>query len=136
EELRHRADALAAAIGNGGYPELVARSTSIGAGSPHTVMRYELPLPLAAWAFDEEHVGTVSPVIETAQGFSLLSTYEITRGLTRTTDRAEVCQVAFFTPDNVAFADWLEKSKAAAADKVTFVNSDYRGALPPWIKAP
>lgn len=136
EEQRRRAEALAAAIGNGGYPELVARATSTAAGAPLQVMRHDLPLLLAAWAFDETRLGTVSPVLETAQGFSLLSTYEITRGVTRTTDRAEVCQVAFFTHDSVAFGEWLAQSKGAVADRVTFLHSDYRGALPAWIKAP
>jgi hypothetical protein len=137
DELRRRAEALARVVRNGGYPELVAKGRAV-AGEPlaQTTGRLDLPLPIGAWAFDEDRIGHVSPLLETPQGFSLFSTYRIERGITRTVDRVEAYQVPFYTHPPVEFAAWLVEARAAVSDKVTYVHPGYRRALPPWVKLP
>ena len=137
EILRERAEALRRVVGNGGYPELVAKGRVAGGFRPRRPLtRNELPLPLARWAFDEANVGRVSPVLETAQGFSLIATREIVRGVTRAGDTADIFQVPFYTHPSKEFGAWLASARAAIADKVELVDPEYAPALPRWLKIP
>ena len=133
---RARCDALANAVGNGGYPALVKFGRQV-AGEPTTVLlrRSELPLPIAQWAFDADNLGLVSPPIETAAGFSLVSTYRIEEGITRTEDRAEVYEVRFETHEPRELLEWLTRTRTDLAHQATFVHPDYRGSLPSWLEA-
>jgi hypothetical protein len=135
-QQRELAAGLRAVIGNGGYPELVARGRAMGRDPCREVMRHQLPAAIAAWAFDPEHVGEVSPVIEVPQGFTLVSTFEVEQNTTRVTDRAETCQIAFYTHDAAEFGRWYEAQKARLAHAVTYLAPDYEGALPPWMEPP
>jgi len=132
---RELALGLVSAVGNEGYPGLVQKGRAV-AGEPEAELktRNDLPLPLQAWAFDQQKIGQVSPVIETPQGFAVISTYRIIEGRTRDGDTAEVYQVSFYTHGAKAFADWYYAERTSVAGKVTHVNEDYRRALPPWIR--
>lgn len=135
ETQRERAEGFARAVGNEGYPGLVQKGRSL-AGEPTTdrITRNDLPLPLAVWAFDKEKIGQVSPVIETPQGFAIVSTYKIVDGRTSNADTAEVYQVSFYTHGAKDFSDWYFAERVKLAGKVTHVGDDYRRALPPWIR--
>lgn len=133
-ELRARAEALRDAVGNGGYPELVVKSRLVGGYSPpRPFARHELPLPVARWAFDEARIGSVSPVLETPQGFCLVATREILRGVTRTGDRADALLVPFYTHSAKEFGAWWTHARARLRGRVTYVHPDYVRALPAWL---
>lgn len=132
--LRERAEALRRVVGDGGYPELVLKSRMVkGYAPPRPFARHELPLPVARWAFDESELGSVSPVLETPQGFCLVATREILRGVTRAADRADAYLVTFYTHDAKEFGAWWSAARARLAGRVTYVHPDYVRALPPWL---
>ena len=130
------AEGLASAIGNGSYLDLTNKAKHVSSLSESAVLRHEIPLTLAAWAFEPENVARVSPILESPQGYSLVSTYHLQPGVTRVTDRADICQVSFYTHGPDDFGAWLVETKRTVADKVTFVNPEYRRAIPPWLEIP
>lgn len=134
-EVQERADALRRVVGNGGFPALVATGRQVAGDPPaEPTRRGSLPLVVDAWAFDESKIGQVSPVLETPAGFSVVSTYGITPGITTLADRAESFHVAFAThdPDELRIA--LKQAIDGLSGKVTYVHDDYRHSLPPWLK--
>lgn len=133
-EKRQRATVLAEAIGNGGYSALVERGEVYGGYKPdHPYSRNDLPLPVARFVFDENHLFQVSPPIEVAQGFALIATYRLMQGISTVQDRAEVYFVPFYTLDSSQFATWYEVQKDRIRNRVTYVHPDYRQALPSWF---
>ncbi len=134
-EKRQRATVLAEAVGNSGYAGLVERGEVYGGVKPdHPYSRNDLPLPLARFAFDEDHLFKVSPPIEVAQGFALIATFQLMQGISTVEDQAEVYFVPFYTLDSAQFATWYEVQRDRIRNRVTFVHPDYREALPPWLK--
>ena len=101
-----------------------------------TAGRYELPLAIARHAFSEDKIGVVSPVIETPQGFCLISVYRVERGASRINDVVELFQAPFYTAEAEEFGAWLKARQAEVADRVTYVHPDYRDAMPPWLSLP
>lgn len=131
---RELAEGLARAVGNEGYMGLLQKGRAVAGEEPDTFStRIDLPLPLAQWAFADDNLGQVSPVLETPQGFSIISTEQIDRGTTRRDDLAKVYQVSFHTHDPEAFSKWYSAIRTELASTVTYVHPDYRRALPPWM---
>lgn len=128
---RERCEALARVVGNGGYPELALKGAAVG--KEIVVTPSELPMAIAAWMFEDEHLGRVSPVLETPQGFCLAASYDIRRAATRPQDVAEGFLATFYTHDATEFGAWLKQAEAAIAGHVTYVDPDYRDAIPPWL---
>ena len=134
-EMRERAEALARVVGNGGYPKLVAVGRQVAGDPPEELSpRSAFPLPVAAWAFDDDRIGQVSPVLASAAGFSLVSTYRIERELSSDGDLVEAFHVSFPTHAPEELAAWLALAKTDLAGKVSYVHPDYRRSLPPWLQ--
>lgn len=132
--LLERAQALARVVGNGGFPELLAKGRTYGAERPETGWRRgELPLVLQRYVFDEQNVGQVSPVLALPQGYALAATFELRPGPTRLEDRADACIVMFYTHAARAFGEWL----AAATRRplpVAYVHPDLAESLPEYLR--
>ena len=134
-ELRERAEALRRVIGNGGFPDLVARGQRFGATRPDQFwLRQQLPHAVARYAFDESSLGQVSPVIEVPQGFALVATSEIQRGTTMILDRADACLVTFYTHDAQAFGRWLEGALPKLHKTLTWVSPEFAAIVPNYLR--
>lgn len=137
DEQQQRAATLRKVIGNGGYPELVARGQAFGGFAPHPpVQSPRLALPLQRWAFDVENLGQVSPPLEVPEGFALIAAADVRTGVTRLEDTAEVFLVPFYTHTAAETKRWLDQRREAIADRVTWVHPEWRDALPPWLHLP
>ncbi len=135
QALRAQCEALAHAVGNGGYPALLRKGGPLVGNQDNLVLsRYELPLAIQRYAFDETRIGLLSPVIETPQGFSLVSVFNIERGMARPADRVEFFQVPFYVLGPTEFDAWLRQHQVEVAAKLTYVHPDYAEALPPWLQ--
>ncbi|MEM7202346.1 MAG: hypothetical protein AAF628_18895 [Planctomycetota bacterium] len=131
--LQESCEALHRVVGNGGYPELVAKGKAVPGAELQVVERSDLPLAVAAYAFRDEAIGVLSPVIETPQGFCLVSVREHHRGTLTTLDTAELFLVPFYTHDAAAFEAWLQQARAEVAGALDWVHPDEAEALPPWL---
>lgn len=129
--LKARAEALVRNVGNGGYPDLVAKSRHMGGyQAKDPLSRNELAFAATPFAFDREHLGQVRGPIEVPQGFVVLATAHVTDALTKVMEKAEVWQVPFFHHDGAAFGKWVAEALRAAGRKVTYVHPEYRDVLP------
>lgn len=136
-EQRTRAEALAKVLGSGGYDDAVQRTKRHDGAEVQTgVIRQALPLPEQEWLFAEEHVGRVSPVLETPQGFSLVAAADRKSGITSAYDRVDALLVRFFTHKAKPYDAWLRALRqrlGSLAQTAKLVHPDYRDALPPWL---
>lgn len=131
-EQRRRAEALAAVVGNGGYPALRAQGRHSGREYADAT-RESFPLQVAAWLFDPANLGRVSPVIETPQGFTLASAFDLVRGETPHQDRVEAFQATFYTHSPADFSTWWDLQRRQLAGAIRYLHPDYRDALPAWL---
>lgn len=99
----------------------------------HPLTRNELPMPVAMWAFRPEHLGAVSPPIETARGFVLIAPLELLPGLTPVADRLRAYIVPFETDRAEDFDRWLGAARQQLAGRVDHVDPALRRALPRWL---
>lgn len=136
--LRERAEALRRAVKDAGDadPQLREKSAAIrGAEAPGLVNRSIMDLPQAAWCFDPNNLGLVSPVLELPHGFCVMSFRDYKPGLQRSQDESDVYLVPFFSHDVRGFARWYDEQKPALAKAVRYCHPDYRDALPHWLRA-
>ncbi|MBK8974562.1 MAG: peptidyl-prolyl cis-trans isomerase [Planctomycetes bacterium] len=132
--LRARAEELCATCGNA--LELRRRGAIAGGYQPPAPLtRSDLPLAAASWALRVEHIGAVSPPIETPQGFLVLGLEDILPGVTSVLDRAVAMVVPFLQGDLASFDAWLADRKRAMAGQVTYCHPDLEGTLPAWLDA-
>jgi hypothetical protein len=131
-EQRRHAEALAAVVGNGGYPALRAQGRQSGQESAKA-KREDFPLPVAAWLFDPKNIGQVSPVTETPQGFTLASAYDVQRGETPLQDRVEAFQATFYTHTPDDFSTWWNAERQRLVGATRYVHPDLADALPSWL---
>jgi len=135
--LRERAEAMRRSVmaSGGADPQLRAKGAIMGGEeTPGLVARNAMELAQAAWCFDLEHLGLVSPVLEVPRGFCLVSFCDHQPGLERAEDVVNAYQVPFYTHDRNQFEAWWTEQKRALSGKLTYVHPDYADALPPWLK--
>lgn len=101
---------------------------------PYT--RSDLPLPVAMWAFRPEHLGAVSPPIETARGWVLVSPLDLESGVTQPADRLRALVMPFHTHSRDDFDAWLGRARAEIAGRVDWVAPTIEDALPPTLLKP
>ncbi|MDP6929003.1 MAG: hypothetical protein QF412_04805 [Planctomycetota bacterium] len=131
------ARALSTYVGNQGVAELAARGHTLGGYRPESPLtRNSLPLPVSRYVFDESNLGQVSPPIEVPQGYCVIASYDLERGLTRVSDRADVYQVPFYTHGGDDFAAWYQGAREALKGRITYAHPDVLDGLPPWLKIP
>lgn len=119
----------------GADPQLRAKGAlSGGEPSPGLIGRGNMDLALAAWCFDPDNFGIVSPVLEVPRGFCLVSFADHKPGIERSGDLVDAYQVPFYTHDKVTFQTWWHEQKLALAGKLTYVHPDYVDALPTWLQ--
>lgn len=135
QELRARAEALAAVAGN--VAELEQHAAQIETKRRSTLTRTRAMLPIAMRLFDPLQTGAVGPPIEVPQGWFVAGAYDFiaSPGLALE-DAVDALQVGFVTHTAVQWREWLAEQKQSIADKVTFVHPDYHGALPSWLRPP
>jgi len=132
---RERARSLANSLGeSAGHDALLERTgKNRDAEKKANAIRQELPLPEQRWLFADENVGRVSPVLETAQGFSLVAAAEKIPGMTKAFDRADVLLVRFYTHRSRAYAQWRsdlrQRVQELAPDK-KLIHPEFRDAFP------
>lgn len=134
---RQRAEALFKVLGNAaGYDDLATQSQRFpGAGLEEAVVRGNMSLPEARWAFADENIGRASPILETPRGYSILATRDKQAGPTMPYDTIDVWVTPFHThATRRAYLEWLVRAKASLSGHVTFIHPDYREALPYWLR--
>ncbi len=136
-EQRSRAEALAQALGNSaGYDDLVSQSKHLpGARLQQGLVHRVMSMAEARWAFADEHVGRVSPILETPRGYSILATLDKRPGPTMHYDAVDVWVAPFYThADRRSYLEWLTRAKASLVGRLTFIHDDYKEALPYWLR--
>ena len=135
-EQRRSAETLAKFLGDSaGYDDLATQSKRFpGARLEQGVVRAAMSLPEARWAFADEHIGRVSPILETPRGYSILATLDKRPGPTMHYDAADVWVAPFHTHELRAYTDWLATAKASLSGQLTFIHDDYKEALPYWLR--
>lgn len=137
EAQRVRAEGLAKALGQAGYDDAVDHTRRMPDAEIQTsVIRQKLPIVEQRWLFDDLTVGRVSPVLETAQGYSLVAASAKHPGVTTAYDRVDALLVRFFHQRSKAHSSWrtaLAKRLSSLAKDAVFVHPDYRDALPLWL---
>ncbi len=93
-------------------------------------------LPVARFAFDETLLGSVSEPLELPQGWLLVATLDLQHAAVAGDDIAELLQVPFYTHERDDHLAWLDQTRKAMADKVTWIHPDYRDVLPDWLRPP
>ncbi|MEZ5964328.1 MAG: hypothetical protein R3F56_10825 [Planctomycetota bacterium] len=135
--LRERAEAMRRSVmaSGGADPQLRAKGAIAGGeASPGLIGRGGMELAQAAWCFDPDNFGLVSPVVEVPRGFCLLSFSDHRPGIERSGDLVDAYQVPFYTHDKGTFETWWKTQQLALAGKLTYVHPAYVDALPPWLK--
>ena len=130
--MLERAAGLVAVAGNGRELEQKG-AVAGGAWTEKPILRADLPIPVAAFAFRPEHIGAVSPPIAVPRGFVVASPGEIVPGMSSHVDRVRVFLVPFLTHEAAAFTDWLSPAREALRGKITHIHPDLEGALPEWL---
>ena len=138
EEQRAHAGGLRRALGEAaGYDDFVQRTKTFrDAEKLPGVIRQHLPLPEQRWLFADENLGRVSPVLEHAQGFSVVAATDKDPGLTKAFDRADAFVVRFYTQRAQAYRSWwvaLQKRLGELPPSAILVHPDFRDAIPPWL---
>jgi hypothetical protein len=139
EEQRKNAEGIAKVLGDSaGYAELLERTRKFSGAEVLTdLLRTDLPLPEQRWLFDDANVGRVSPVLETAQGFSLVAASDKQPGLTKAFDRVDAILVRFYTHTAKDHGKWCQALKVrlgSLAPEAIKVHPEFRDALPNWPK--
>lgn len=135
--LRERAEAMRRSVmsSGGADPQLRAKGAIMGGeSSGGLIARSGMELAQAAWCFEPDNLGIVSPVVEVPRGYCLLSVADHRPGIERSGDLVDAYQVPFYTHGKSEFDDWWADRKRELAGKLTYVHPDYVDALPPWLK--
>lgn len=136
-ELRERAQALADATRNGGYPELVRQGEAFGGRQEERPQsRGGMPPAVADFVFKMENLGQVSDPIATPQGYHVVSCELVEPGTSSDQDLAHVYFVPFLAIPGDAFDSWWKEVRPTLRDQVTKVHPELTGALPPWLQDP
>lgn len=137
QRLQAQAEAMRRSVmaSGGADPQLRAKGAILGGEeSPGLIARNAMELAQAAWCFEPDNLGLVSPVVEVPRGFCLLSFADFRPGLERSGDLVNAYQVPFYTHDKRAFDTWWAEQKLALAGKLSYVHPDYVDALPNWLR--
>jgi hypothetical protein len=137
DELRQSAEAMRRSVlsSGGADPQLRAKGAIMGGEeSPGLIGRNSMELAQAAWCFEPDNFGQVSPVLEVPRGFCLMSVADYRPGIERSGDLVNAYQVPFYTHGKREFDDWWAEQRRVLAGKLTYVHPDYADALPPWLK--
>ena len=96
----------------------------------------DVDLPVAAFLFDPEKVGSVSDPIELPQGYVLAGAFDLRPApqLVRTT--CDSMQALFLTHPASQWGTWLGALQDRISTRVTYVHPDYVLAMPPFLKLP
>ena len=100
------------------------------------VVRQELPLPEQRWLFEDLNLGRMSPVLETAQGFSLVAATDKQFGVTKAYDRVDAIIVRFYSHHASEYQEWfaaLKRRLAELPEDRFIVHPDFRDAIPYWL---
>ena len=116
--------------------ELEKRAKLIDHKIRSNLTRQSAMLPVAMWLFDEQHTNAVSPPIELAQGYFVVSSYEFYPSPMAMTQYVDALQVGFVTHTSKKWRVWWENKQLTLGKKVTFVHPDYRDDLPEWMDLP
>lgn len=98
--------------------------------------RQSAMLPVAMWLFDELNTNAVSPPIELAQGYFLVSSFTLNKSPLVMADYVDALQVGFITHKSKEWREWWDNKKLTLGKKVTFVHPDYRDNIPTWMELP
>ena len=116
--------------------ELEQQSRLIEHKTRSNLTRQSAMLPVAMFAFEPENTNAVSPPLELAQGYFVVSTYELNESPLEIAGYVDALQVGFVTHTSKVWRTWWEEEQLTMGQKVTFVHPDYRDDLPPWMKLP
>ncbi len=133
-EQRKLADALRSVSTN--IYELEQQAKLITNKTRSNLSRQSAMLPVSMWLFDELNTNAVSPPIELAQGYFVVSSFTLNKSPLVMADFVDALQVGFITHNSKEWREWWENQKLTLGKKVTFVHPDYRDDIPPWMELP
>lgn len=116
--------------------ELDKQSAAMQERMRRTVSRNQPKLPVAKFLFDPLLTRSVSDPIEMPYGWVVAAAFTLEQEALAIDDHADSLQVTFATHTAIDWRTWLDKEQKRVGDKVTFVDPDYREAMPPWITLP
>jgi hypothetical protein len=138
QPLAAQAETLRRAVlaAGGADPQLREKAAKIrGAEATGLTNRSVMDLAQAAWCFNPDNLGLVSPVIELPHGYCLLSFADHRPGLQRSQDEVDVFLVPFFTHDVKAFDRWYAEQQKSLVNSLRYCHPDYVDALPTWLRS-
>ena len=133
QEQLDKAKGLRSVAGNSIELEQAAKDLGVPRKS---VSPGRVEIPTAMFLFDELRTNSVSEPIELPWGYRVCTAFELHHASVAVDDMAEALMIGFPTHDRAAWDAWLAGERQRIARKVTWVHSDYRDILPPWLKTP
>jgi hypothetical protein len=95
--------------------------------------RTDLEPAVVDYAFALENLGRVSEPIATPRGFVLAASIDMIPGGTTFSDRVRLCRADFWMSGDQEYFDWIRDLRSRLEGKVTYLDPDFRHAVPDWL---